>query len=220
MKARHSRGFTLTELLVAITIIIVIASLAFTLFARAINSAQKTVCVTNLRGVGNALQMFVSDNNGFLPGPLTTGQSALFNKGSRSLVTYIGPYMEQVRDPSAGPYLISNYGCPSIMKRLKDNTVEKPAIVYRLEDRQNKLFDNSSPPKDISYPWGYNVGQLPKRLDQINPKSAGIVRAITEQNQTLGSAWSNNGAAEPAHGKESMAIFWDFSVRSVTLKEL
>lgn len=220
MKTRRSSGFTLTELLVAITIIVVLASLVFTLSSRAINSAQKAVCVTNLRGIGNALQIYVSEKNGVLPGPLNTGQSALYNKSSRSLVTYIGPYMEEARDSDAGPYLIANYGCPSLMKHIAENTIDKPPVVYRLEDRQNKLLDLSTPPKDISYPWGYNPEQVPKRLDQINPRSAGIVRLMTEQNQTLGSAWTNNGATRPAHGKESMAMFWDFSVKAVTISEL
>lgn len=217
---KNPMGFTLVELLVVITIVAILASLVFSLSSRAINSAQKAVCVTNLRGIGNALQIYITENNGVLPGPLNTGQSALHNKSSRSLVTYIGPYMEEARDSSDGPYMISNFGCPSIMKRIKENTLEKPAIVYRLEERQNKLLDNSLPPKDISYPWGYNVGAVPKRLDDINPRSAGIVRMITEQNQTLGGSWTNNGATEAAHGKQTMAMFWDFSVRAVNLTQL
>jgi prepilin-type N-terminal cleavage/methylation domain-containing protein len=220
MKIKHSPGFTLTELLVVITIVIILAAMVFTVSSRAVNSAQKSVCVSNFRGVGNALQMYVTEKNGFLPGPLNTGQSALFNKSSRSLVTYIGPYMEQARDSAAGPYLISNYGCPSLMKTIKENTISSPPVVYRLEDRQTPLMDNSVPPRDISYPWGYNEAQVPKRLDQISPRSAGRVRALTEQNQSLGSTWPNGGAAQPAHGKESMAMFWDFSVRAVKITEL
>ena len=229
MKSRNSRGFTLVEILVVITIIVVLAALIFTLSSRAINSGEKAVCVANLRGVGNALQIYITENNGRLPGPLNTGQSALYDpvqarlpdKG-RSLVNYIGPYMEEVRDPAAGPYLIANYGCPSLMKKLKENTVAKPAILYRLEDRQNKLMDNVTPrANDISYPWGYNAGVVPKRLDEISPRSASRVRMITEQNTTLGvGGWPNGGATSPAHGAESMAIYWDFSVRAVKLKEL
>lgn len=220
MTSKHSRGFTLVELLVVITIIIVLAAMVFSLSSRAINNAHKTVCISNFRNIGNALQMYVTEKNGLLPGPLNTGQSALYNKDSRSLVTYIGPYMEEPRDSSAGPYLIANYGCPSLMKRVKNSSIGSPPIVYRLEDRQNKLLDNLTPPNDISYPWGYAAGTIPKRLDQINPRSAGIVRAITEQNQALGGTWTNNGAMEAAHLKESMALFWDFSVRAVNITKL
>jgi prepilin-type N-terminal cleavage/methylation domain-containing protein len=229
MKPKRNRGFTLTELLVVITILVVLAALVFTLSSRAINNAHKAVCVTHLRGVGNALQLCITDRNGILPGPLNTGQSALFSpvqaslpdKG-RSLVNFIGPYMEEIRDTNNEPYLISNYGCPSLMKKVKDDTVARPAILYRLEDRQNKLLDNATPrPNDISYPWGYDAAARPRRLDEINPVSAGKVRMITEQNTTLGvGGWPNGGAPSPAHGKETMAMYWDFSVKAVNLSQL
>jgi prepilin-type N-terminal cleavage/methylation domain-containing protein len=229
MKPRCKQGFTLVELLVVITIIVVLAALVFTLSSKAINSAHKAVCVTNLRGVGNALQICISERNGILPGPLNTGQSALYNpvqarladKG-RSLVNYIAPYMENTEDTDTEPRLIANYGCPSLMKKVKENTVARPAILYRLEDRQNKLYDTATPrPNDISYPWGYDPTAKPKRLDMISPQSASKVRMITEQNTTLGvGGWPNGGAPEPAHGKETMAMFWDFSVKAVTLNQL
>lgn len=229
MKNRVSKGFTLVELLVVITIIIVLASLIFTLTSRAINNAHKAVCISNLRGIGNALQICISERNGILPGPLNTGQSALFNpvqaklsdKG-RSLVNYIGPYMDGGNDSDTDPYLIANYGCPSLMKKIKENTVAKPAILYRLEDRQNKLMDNAVPrANDISYPWGYDAAAKPRRLDDISPQSAGKVRMITEQNTTLGvGGWPNGGATGPAHGTQTMAIFWDFSVKPVNLSQL
>jgi prepilin-type N-terminal cleavage/methylation domain-containing protein len=222
-------GFTLTEVLVVISIVVVLATLVFTLSSRAINSAHKAVCVQNLRSVGNALQICISERNGILPGPLNTGQSALYNpvqarlpdKG-RSLVNYIGPYMEEERDSNNQPYLISNYGCPSLIKKVRENTVAKPAILYRLEDRQNKLMDNSTPrANDISYPWGYDPSARPKRLDEISPQSAGKVRMITEQNTTLGvGGWPNAGAPEPAHGTQTMAIYWDFSVKPITISQL
>jgi prepilin-type N-terminal cleavage/methylation domain-containing protein len=229
MKNRVSKGFTLTELLVVITIVIILATLAFTLSSRAINNAHKAVCISNLRGVGNALQICITERNGILPGPLNTGQSALYSpvqaklsdKG-RSLVNYIAPYMEEAKSSNDEPYLIANYGCPSLLKKLKENTVAKPAILYRLEDRQNKLMDNAVPrANDISYPWGYDASATPKRLDDISPQSAGKVRMITEQNTTLGvGGWPNGGAPEPAHGTQSMAIYWDFSVKPINLRQL
>jgi len=228
MKSRNARGFTLTELLVTITIIVVLAAVVFTASSRAISSANKAVCISNLRGIGNALQICISERNGRLPGPLFTGQSARYDpvqaktsdKG-RSLVNYIAPYMEEIRDTDNERYLISNYGCPTLLKKLKENTVAKPAILYRLEDAQNKLLTNTVPPEEFRHPWGYNIGDTPRLLDEINPRSAGKVRMITEQNITFGvGGWVNGGASGPPHGKESMAMFWDFSVRPVVLKKL
>jgi prepilin-type N-terminal cleavage/methylation domain-containing protein len=228
MKFVKARGFTLTELLITITIIVILAAIVFTMSARSINSAHKAVCITNLRGIGNALQICITDRNGRLPGPLAAGQSARYDpvqaktsdKG-RSLVNYIAPYMEEIKDTNER-YMISNFGCPSLLKQLNENTVAKPAVLYRLDNYfTDKLLDNSDPPKKFAFPWGFHPGTTPRLLDEINPRSAGKVRMITEQNVTFGvGGWINGGATGPAHGKETMAMFWDFSVRPVVLKKL
>jgi len=228
MKFVKARGFTLTELLITITIIVILAAIVFTMSARSINSAHKAVCITNLRGIGNALQICIAERNGRLPGPLAAGQTARYDpvqaktsdKG-RSLVNYIAPYMEEIKDTDER-YLISNFGCPSLLKQLNENTVAKPAVLYRLDNYfTDKLLDNSDPPKEFAFPWGFQPGTTPRLLDEINPRSAGKVRMITEQNVTFGvGGWINGGATGPAHGKETMAMFWDFSVRPVVLKKL
>ena len=51
------------------TKVVTVAAPAFTLFTRAINSARKAVCVGNLRGIGNALQICITERNGILSGP-------------------------------------------------------------------------------------------------------------------------------------------------------
>jgi hypothetical protein len=59
----------------------------------------------------------------------------------------------------------------------------------------------------------------PWRLDQIDPISAGQVYAMIEQDQTMGGTWANNGASEPAHGEERMALYFDWTVRLVPVSE-
>jgi prepilin-type N-terminal cleavage/methylation domain-containing protein len=218
MKTSRSRGFTLTELLVAITIIIVLAALIFSLSSRAINSAQKAVCVTNLRGIGNAIQAYVTENNNRLPGPLNVGQSALFNGASPSIVTYIAKYMEDERPASEGPYLVSNFGCPSIMKRIKDNSLKNPPVVYRMG---HDNLENNRGEKGFPWIWNNPAGTTAKpwRVDEINPRSAGRVYAMIEQDQSMGGTWLNNGATGPAHGAQRMALFFDWSVRPVNVSE-
>ena len=209
-------GFTLTEILVTITIIIILAVVVFTASSRIVNSAQKAVCVQNLRGIGIAIQAYCTDRNGRLPGPLNVGQSALVNPNAASpgpqLVHYIAPYLEGTRD-SDTPYLVSNFGCPSLMKRI-DPSNRQPPIVYRMgHDDLEDVYGRKG------FPWVWNnpagaTGQ-PWRLDQINPRSAGRVYAMIEQDQSMGGSWTNNGAKEPAHGSERMALFFDWSVKPV-----
>ena len=61
------RAFTLVELLVVIAIITVLAALLLPAFASAREKGRRTVCVSNLRQVGIAIQIYSQDNNGRIP---------------------------------------------------------------------------------------------------------------------------------------------------------
>ncbi|GAG45215.1 unnamed protein product, partial [marine sediment metagenome] len=61
------RGFTLIELLVVIAIIGILAAMVFPVFARARESARKAVCLSNVKNIGLAIQMYLADNNDTLP---------------------------------------------------------------------------------------------------------------------------------------------------------
>ncbi|MBI1755990.1 MAG: DUF1559 domain-containing protein [Fimbriimonas ginsengisoli] len=56
-----SRAFTLTELLVVISIIAIVAAILFPVFARSRNAAKKTSCLANLHQIGLANQLYASD---------------------------------------------------------------------------------------------------------------------------------------------------------------
>ncbi len=61
------RGFTLIELLVVIAIIGILASMVFPVFARARESARKAVCLSNVKNIALAIQMYLSDYGAFVP---------------------------------------------------------------------------------------------------------------------------------------------------------
>jgi prepilin-type N-terminal cleavage/methylation domain-containing protein/prepilin-type processing-associated H-X9-DG protein len=65
MRRRH--GFTLIELLVVIAIIGILAAMVFPVFARARESARKSVCLSNVKNIALAIQMYLGDNNDTLP---------------------------------------------------------------------------------------------------------------------------------------------------------
>jgi len=66
MRTRR-RGFTLIELLVVIAIIGILAAMVFPVFARARESARKAVCLSNVKNIALAIQMYLGDNNDTLP---------------------------------------------------------------------------------------------------------------------------------------------------------
>jgi len=62
---RRARGFTLVELLVVIAIIGIVASLLLPALTRARHAAQAAACMSNLRQLGMALDMYAKDNGYF-----------------------------------------------------------------------------------------------------------------------------------------------------------
>lgn len=61
------RGFTLIELLVVIAIIAILAALIFPVFSRAKETAKKTSCLSNMRQIGLAGAMYLTDFDGAYP---------------------------------------------------------------------------------------------------------------------------------------------------------
>ncbi len=64
---RRSLGFTLIELLVAVTVMSILALLIVTMVAQVRKTAERTVCASNLRQWGSALNAYATDNRGLIP---------------------------------------------------------------------------------------------------------------------------------------------------------
>jgi len=62
-----NRGFTLIELLVVIAIIAILAAILFPVFSRAREQANKTACLSNMKQIGMAVQMYCQDWDGRYP---------------------------------------------------------------------------------------------------------------------------------------------------------
>jgi prepilin-type N-terminal cleavage/methylation domain-containing protein/prepilin-type processing-associated H-X9-DG protein len=65
--AHGRKGFTLIELLVVIAIIAILAAMLFPVFARARESARKIQCLSNVKNIAIAYQMYLTDYDRFPP---------------------------------------------------------------------------------------------------------------------------------------------------------
>jgi len=92
MVASRRRGFTLIELLVVIAIIGILAAMVFPVFARARESARKAVCLSNVKNIALAIQMYLGDNSDTLP-PKEHRQEVVDFFGCIEGATYGNPYL-------------------------------------------------------------------------------------------------------------------------------
>lgn len=96
---RPRRGFTLIELLVVIAIIAILASILFPVFARAREAARASSCVSNLKQISIATQMYAQDYDETVV-PLSyngaAGTTTPDNQGAFRWIWLLQPYMKNL----------------------------------------------------------------------------------------------------------------------------
>lgn len=120
-------GVTLLELLVAIAIVAVLATVASSLWSRTRNSQRETVCLSNLRNIGVAMTLYTGENQMTLPGPLWRGQSPIyqtdeegaFDRMSGNLITFLAPYLQLKDLPPLHSAKADILSCPAWLKNAK-----------------------------------------------------------------------------------------------------
>ena len=118
----QTAGFTLIELLVVIAIIAILAAILFPVFAAAKEAAKKTACLSNVRQIGLAAEMYIRDYDETYPQvkATTTSQPQIDDADGSieepdlgSVFTWLIPYIQK-SDPT-DENMIRNkiYVCPS-----------------------------------------------------------------------------------------------------------
>jgi prepilin-type N-terminal cleavage/methylation domain-containing protein/prepilin-type processing-associated H-X9-DG protein len=79
MAKNCSRAFTLTELLVVMAIIIILAALSLRVFRSVLDRAKATKDMSNLRQIGMATQLYMNDNSGTLFSTTGSWMSQLYS---------------------------------------------------------------------------------------------------------------------------------------------
>src|ERR1700704_4266497 len=89
------RAFTLIELLVVVAVIAVLAATIVPALSKAKERSLQTRCMSNLKQIGIAMELYVNDNEDALPGPVLGGVRPSYDRNSSTeLVWFIADYLD------------------------------------------------------------------------------------------------------------------------------
>lgn len=191
-------GFTLTELLVVILIIAVLAALLTVTVTKLRASAHSANCVNNLRQMSTGLFSYLGDNNNILPSNVYNGINTTYKPDSKTLSRFIGPHMgyeSTIETPNYGPI----FECPAHVKTYGLQTEKaggRPSYVVARY-------------KPTSLPWGSypsgtavftpsTLSSLETKLDDGKPIRLSRARMIQDYPET-----------PVIHGKYINAVYFD-----------
>ena len=147
---RKREGFTLVELLVVITIIIILAAILFPVFARARAKAMQTKCINNLKQMGQAIAMYEDDYETPMPFNVKAEPFAIayYQYFWKDLME---PYVKQLKGGHyAGVYEEYEgelYKCPSA-------PIEEYTVAWQVMRTYgyNQYFSKFTSSSDVKYP--------------------------------------------------------------------
>jgi len=214
---KRSPAFTLIELLVVITLIAVLAGLILTAVANVRKVSEREAGANQLRQVGIALGAYVSDNNGFLPGPMWPGQIPVYDPGEQGvgrLANHLAPYLD-IDDPSDGDDI--HVLIPPAFRKWRDATppMDEPPRSYVL----NFFVETNG---EIVNPWGRLVPTptAPKLAATVPANTWAVSDADQQHPRVVAAPWRAFTPEEIIHGKNRLALTFSGSVQRVETEDL
>ncbi|MCM8542214.1 MAG: type II secretion system GspH family protein [Lentisphaeraceae bacterium] len=207
------KTFTLIELLVVVAIIGILASMILPSLSESRAKVKTAVCVSNLKQVGAALQMFCSEGNGLLPGPMLSGFKTGYRSSDGSFLSTKLAVFSGMPEPSNTRTEHKLFSCPSYTGTDAGDTALN---AYQFQTHGQ----NSSGSRYMGYPnSSFHVIQS---LSAAEDASAETFTMEMDQVLITGTpGWLSNISSEPRHGFKGNAgyrtmLFYDGHVEATT----
>jgi general secretion pathway protein G len=215
-------GFTLVELLVVVVIIAILAAFLFPLADRAMDKARMSKCVSQLRTIGQGLNLYAAERDMRFPG---IGQGS----GSRWL-HQIGPYVGFKADQTyfgvpcySQAYKAPLFSCPMVARWILPSGSD-PSKFTGYYGLNRNFYDNSADPTQPSCMYGYSrlIVRSPAKTVMVAESCTGgpgaAASSYPDQRQDTGISANHRSDRTPSKGPDgpSNYLFVDGHVETLT----
>ncbi len=208
---RYPKGFSLIELLTVIAVIAVLSGLVLVGLSKIRQRSDRIATAASLRSVGVAIQCYVSEQRGELPGPLYYSQGPRYKKNVLgSLGYYLWSYLGSPA-PTSSWQVCEAITNPGYLRSRPSET----SPVY-LVQRSVRLPGQSG----VS-PFGYPDRDDPLRmstLTEFDLREEWALQDLDQQSPDVATWDKSNFVSEPIHGDVRMTLFFDWHVEAVPIE--
>lgn len=203
-----SKGFTLLELLISITIVVVLVAIGFAVGQRGIRAGNSSKDMASMRQIFGTIPMYASDNNGLLPGPVNTGVKATYGPQSTGRLSfYIAPYLGY-EDPERDEFL------PAMGYSWQRDDASQNAPCAYLRENVPLSRGSTETIKPFGHPLRNGDDRKPKTmafaLSRISASRTWALSDLDQQHPDVGNpGWKKLIPEEMSHGSFRIAIFFD-----------
>ncbi|MGN6556232.1 MAG: type II secretion system protein [Verrucomicrobiota bacterium] len=225
-------GFTVNELLVVMAIMGIFAAISLPVLTRSKQKNSQAGCLSNLRQTGLALNMWVDDNNGWVPpgagaaDGLLTGQTCNYRETPADharLVYYLATYLGSP-PADATDRLVKAFICPGFQSRGDRLTNITGRVYYGICGQGTGNLPGSAglPFAPFGHPGWAGVQQPPHKRSEVQSfRSLTEVWALCDIDRTAFAApaggWTDPLPDQPVHGTVRNYLFFDGHVTTKSI---
>jgi len=220
MTAKHQKplsAFTLIELLTVIAIIGILAAILIPVVGRVRESARASQCTSNLRQIGSAMHLYMTDN-GVMPPARNQSQTGLRVAMHHTLWIYVGnetadSFIAGVNDARANSQHDNVFHCPTT----KSNPIRTPnaSRVFNEGSRSWYSYAPNILPAIVQHGGNFNAGADGELIYERLPVPSQTVAWVESSFWYVHGEWFHNRDGLMPHSEGANFLFFDNHVERI-----